>query len=219
MDFGAPLTLSDNPAPTRPERRFSVHDVQPDDNVVTYGQPDNMALDAPTRITNISSDVEDGSDIKKSKSLHSTRSSGDDGYADADDGDIGGAMIIQQTVDNNEEYATEQMAGSYAVDDARDSISHSPMTVDGKELFDPSHYRHPSLKDHEVPLHDDMDEPKDHNRFASVIRKDVPDMDSLERKRISENHSLSVLSVLLSVAILRNLSLIQIESTLSKFRF
>ena len=72
------------------------------------------------------------------------------------------------------------MAGFYDVDDARDSISHSPMTADGKELFDPSRYRYPSLKDHEVSLHDDMDEPKDHNRFASVIRKDVSDMDSLE---------------------------------------
>ena len=67
----------------------------------------------------------------------------------------------------------------------------------------------------EVPLHDDMD----HNRFASVIRKDVPDMDSLERKRVSENHYLSVRFVFFPVAILQNLSLIHIEGTVSKFRF
>ena len=131
-------------------------------------------------------------------------------------------MIIHQTVDNNEEYAPEQMAGAYAVDDARDSIFHSPMTVDGKELFDPSHDRHPSSKNHEVPLHDDMDESKEHNRFASVIRKDVPDMDSLERNeilKITVSLHLSVISVLFSISILRNLSLIQIESTVFKFRF
>ena len=154
------LTLADNPAPTK-VRRFSVHDVQPDDNVVTYGQPDNMALDIPTRITNISSDLEDTVDIKRGKSLHSTRSSGDDAFVDDGDGDVGGAVIIHETVDNNEQYATEQMAGPFAVDDARDSVSHSPMTMDGKELFDPSHYRHPSLKDHELPVHDDDDESKD----------------------------------------------------------
>ena len=169
------MTLSDNPVPKA--RRFSVHDVQPDDNVVTYGQPDNVAFDAPTRIASVhdGSDLDDAADIKKTKSMHSARSSGDD------DDDGGDALIITETVDYNDQYAADQIAAD-------------------SELFDAIHYRHPSLADTEHPIHDDFDEPKDHERYQSVIRHDVPDIGSLD----------TLCSLYLLIAILRNLSLFDV---------
>jgi len=170
------LILSDE-GPLSKVRRFSVHDTQPDDNQVVYGQPDGLMMsDGPTRIAAVHDAVSSLDEVAKTRSLHSARSSGDD------DGG-GDALFIADTVDNNEEYATEQLATpSFGVDDARHSVEQSPMDSDGakqkEEYFDAAHYRHPSLAKSEQPIHDDDDGEKDHNRFASVIRHDVAVSDS-----------------------------------------
>lgn len=183
-----PLTFGDSSdgGTTEKKRRYSVHDVEAEDNEVNYGQPDNPADDGNAiRIGSTSDDnvtTGDRSSMNRS-SIHS------DSHKSQEDDDNPN-IYIHENVDDNDEYANEHIAvdpNQYNEDfttdeqqtgsgsNARDSKENTPDQEDKKKHFDTSHYRHPSLAPHENPASDDDDIDKDHGRYLSTLIHEVND--------------------------------------------
>ena len=186
-----PLTFgagdSSDGGTTEKKRRYSVHDVDAEDNEVNYGQPDNPADDGNAiRIGSTSDDnIGDRSSMNRS-SIHS------DSHKSQEDDDNPN-IYIHENVDDNDEYANEhidadpnqynedftddqQQTGSGS--NARDSKENTPDDTSNNnkkdEHFDTTHYRHPSLLDHELPASDE-DIDKDHGRYLSTLIHEVND--------------------------------------------
>ena len=196
-DFGS-LTLGDE-MNEKKARRFSVHDVAPDDNQISYGQPDNEAIsNKGFRILSVDDDIDDAQKERR-HSDSQNRDSGDD------TNDV--QPFIHENVDDNnyEEYAVEETSydhnGDNELDGDNDDTPNDDAARESQEeendAFPPPHYRHPSLLDNESmhylslphrkyakskyavyidPIDDDDDDDMDreHGRnFSTIIHEDV----------------------------------------------
>ena len=95
---------------TKKERRFSVHDVEAEDNQINYGQPDNQAMTenvnlriGSTSDDNVNLDGVDSADRDNTNrsSIHS------DSHKSEDDDNPN--IYIHENVDDNDEYANEHI--------------------------------------------------------------------------------------------------------------
>eukprot|EP01084_Bolivina_argentea_P302067 521335_1 len=183
MDFGE-LQLVDAPDNMKQERRRSfVHDVKPEDNQVSYGQPDNSVNEINNGTMRISS-IDDDTDQKRTTRLNSMNS---DSHQ-SDDNDDQNGVFIHENVDNNyDEYGNDQIVDDYSQNEeeqaaARGSKETTPETNKNNKnnknnTFDTSHYRHPSLGPNENPASDDEDLDKDHGRYLSTLIHENVDSD------------------------------------------